>query len=220
VPPLNAAAKKRQATGRALPTSDTSENPEARPAAPRRGEYDNPEERPLSERCLLGFGSTSGPPMLPDYFYNDLHQIVQTPDTIMILTEMIHDVRIVRMNAQHLPKNIRLWLGDSVGRWDGDTLVIDTSNFTDKTRFRGSTQNLHIVERIKRLDAKTLLYRFTVEDAETWDKPWTGEMTWPLTDKPIYEYACHEGNYAMASILAGARAAEKAAGEAAMKASK
>ena len=166
-----------------------------------------------SERCLLGFGSTSGPPALPDYFYNDLHQIVQTPDSIMILTEMVHDARIVRMNAQHLPKNIRRWMGDSVGHWEGDTLVIDTTNFTDKTRFRGSTENLHVVERLTRIDDKTLLYRFTVEDPDTWDRPWTGEMTWPATNKPIYEYACHEGNYALGDVLRGARRqeAEKAA---------
>ena len=93
----------------------------------------------------------------------------------MILTEMVHDARVVRMNAQHLPQNIRRWMGDSVGHWEGDTLVIDTTNFTDKTRFRGSTENLHVVERLTRLDAKTLLYRFTIDDPQTWDKPWTGE---------------------------------------------
>jgi hypothetical protein len=203
VPPVNAAGRQRRGTGRALPQSDAGENQDVR-AAPR-GEYDDPEQRPLSERCLLGFGSTSGPPALPDYFYNDLHQIVQTPDSIMILTEMVHDARIVRMNAQHLPKNIRRWMGDSVGRWEGDTLVIDTTNFTEKTRFRGSTENLHVVERLKRLDDKTLLYRFTVEDSETWDRPWTGEMAWPATTQPIYEYACHEGNYALGDVLRGAR---------------
>ena len=207
VPPLNAAARKRQAGARALPTSDTGESQDVR-AATRRGEFDNPEERPLAERCLLGFGSTSGPPALPDYFYNDLHQIVQTPDSIMILSEMIHDARIVRMNAQHLPKNIRRWMGDSVGRWEGDTLVIDTTNFTNKTRFRGSTENLHVVERLRRIDDKTLLYRFTVEDPETWDRQWTGEMTWPATSQPIYEYACHEGNYALGDVLRGARKQE------------
>jgi len=216
VPPFNAAAKKRQAGGRGLPTSDTGENPEVRPTTTARsGEYDNPEERPLSERCLLGFGSTSGPPALPDYFYNDLHQIVQTPDSVLILTEMVHDARIVRMNAQHLPKTIRRWMGDSVGKWEGDTLVIDTTNFTDKTRFRGSTENLHVVERLTRLDDKTLLYRFTVEDPDTWDKPWTGEMTWPLTDQHILEYACHEGNYALGDVMRGARKQE--ADEAAAK---
>ena len=123
-----------------------------------------------------------GPPALPDYFYNNLHQIVQTPDTVMILTEMVHDARIIRMNAQHLPKTIRLWMGDSVGRWEGDTLVVDTTNFTNKTRFRGSTENLHVVERFTRVDSKTLLYRFTIEDPDTWSRPWTGEYSWPATD--------------------------------------
>jgi hypothetical protein len=205
LPPYNAAAKARRAGGRGLPTSDAGENPDAKAVAAPSSEYDNPEQRPLSERCLLGFGSTSGPPALPDYFYNDLHQIVQTSDSILILTEMVHDARIVRMNAQHLPSNIRRWLGDSVGRWDGDTLVIDTTNFTDKTRFRGATENMHVVERIKRLDATTLLYRFTIDDKDTWDKPWSGEMTWPLTTQPIYEYACHEGNYALGDVMRGAR---------------
>jgi hypothetical protein len=206
VPPTSAAARQRAARGRGLPTSDAGESQDVR-AAPLGG-FDDPEQRPLSERCLLGFGSTSGPPALPDYFYNDLHQIVQTPESIMILTEMVHDARIVRMNAQHLPQNIRRWMGDSVGRWEGDTLVIDTTNFTDKTRFRGSTENLHVVERLKRLDGKTLLYRFTVEDSNTWDRPWTGEMTWPSTSQPIYEYACHEGNYALGDVLRGARRQE------------
>jgi hypothetical protein len=211
VPPYNAAAKKRRANAYGvLPTSDQAEDSGKQDVtvAVSRGEYDNPEQRPLSERCLLGFGSTSGPPALPDYFYNDLHQIVQTPDTVVILTEMIHDARIVRMNAQHLPKEIRRWMGDSVGRWDGDTLVIDTTNFNDKTRFRGSTENLHVVERISRMDDNTLLYRFTVDDPQTWDRAWTGEMTWPATNKPILEYACHEGNYALGDVMRGARVQE------------
>jgi hypothetical protein len=207
VPPLNAAARKRQLGARALPTSDTGENGDANAAA-RPGEYDNPEQRPLAERCLLGFSSTSGPPALPDYFYNDLHQIVQTKDSVMILTEMIHDARIVRMNAQHIPKNIRRWMGDSVGHWDGDTLVIDTTNFTDKTRFHGATENLHVVERLSRLDANTLLYRFTVDDPDTWDRSWSGETVWPVTNQPIYEYACHKGNYALGDVMRGARRLE------------
>src|SRR5229473_764153 len=214
LPPYNEAARKRIAAARATPTSTAHERQDgtAQPA----GAHDNPEQRPLSERCLLGFGSTSGPPALPDYFYNDLHQVVQTQDQIMILTEMVHDARIVRMNAQHLPKTIRRWMGDSVGHWEGDTLVIDTTNFTDKTRFRGSTEKLHVVERLTRVDDKTLLYRFTLEDPDTWDRPWTGEYTWPATSKPIYEYACHEGNYALASVLRGARRqeAEEAAAQA------
>jgi hypothetical protein len=207
VPPFNAAARKRQAAARALPAPDAGESRDGN-APTRRGEFDDPEQRPLGERCLLGFGSTSGPPALPDYFYNDLHQIVQTPDSIMILSEMVHDARLVRMNAQHLPTSMRRWMGDSVGHWERDTLVIDTTNFTGKTRFRGSTENLHVVERLTRLDAKTLLYRFTVEDPETWNRPWSGEMAWPATTQPIYEYACHEGNYALVDVLRGARRQE------------
>ena len=116
------------------------------------GAFDGPELRPLAERCLLGFGSTSGPPTLPNYFYNNLKQIVQTKDTVLILNEMVHDARVVRMNAQHLPPTIRKWMGDSVGHWDGDTLVVDTTNFTNKTRFNGSGEKLHVVERFTRTD--------------------------------------------------------------------
>jgi len=212
VPAMTPAARQRAASAllRARPTSDTQEsNDPGLEKAP--GAYDDPERRPLGERCLLGFGSTSGPPALPDYFYNNLHQIVQTPNAVMILTEMVHDARIIRMNAQHLPKNIRLWMGDSVGRWEGDTLVVDTTNFTNKTRFRGSTENLHVVERFNRVDDKTLLYRFTIDDPDTWSKSWTGEYSWPATDGKIYEYACHEGNYALTDILKGARLREREA---------
>ena len=210
LPPMTPEAQKRMAMGRQRPTSDATEsNDPGLERAP--GAYDDPERRPLGERCLLGFASTSGPPMLPDYFYNNLHQIVQTPNSIMILTEMVHDVRVVRMNAQHLPPNIRLWLGDSVGHWEGDTLVVDTINFTNKTRFRGSSENLHVVERFTRLNDRTLLYRFTIDDPATWTKPWTGEYSWPATDSKIYEYACHEGNYALTDILKGARLRDKEA---------
>ena len=131
----------------------------------------------------------------------------------MILTEMIHDVRIVRMNQPHLPQTIRKWLGDSVGRWDGDTLVVDTTNFTDKTRYRGSSPDLHIVERFSRIDDRTLLYRFTVDDPHTWATSWAGEYTWPATNDLIYEYACHEGNYALGDILRGARVLEREAAQ-------
>ncbi len=220
VPPLNPAARKRMLALLARPTSDKQESRDVGLEPP--GSYDNPEQRPLGERCLLGFGSTSGPPALPDYFYNNLHQIVQTPDSVMILTEMVHDARIVRMssagkNVEHLPKAIRRWMGDSVGHWEGDTLVVDTTNFNDQTRFRGSTENLHLVERFSRMDAKTLLYRFTVEDPATWDRPWTGEYAWPATSEHIYEYACHEANYALEDILRGARVREAEAAEKAKK---
>jgi hypothetical protein len=213
IPYTPQASQKRMAALRALFNPGQGENNdpglEKAPDA-----YDNPERRPLSERCILGFASTSGPPALPDYFYNNLHQIVQTPNSVMILSEMIHDARIVRMNAQHLPKNIRLWLGDSVGHWEGDTLIVDTTNFTDKTQFMGSTENLHVVERFTRVDEKTLLYRFTVDDPASYTKPWTGEYAWPAADGQIYEYACHEGNYALEDILRGARERDATAAKA------
>ena len=199
----------RQRNTRAVRATSDQQIRENDPGLEPEGSYDDPERRPLGERCLLGFASTSGPPVLPNYFYNNLHQIVQTRDSVMILTEMVHDARVIRMNAQHLPKTIRRWLGDSIGRWDGDTLVVDTTNFTDKTRFRGSTENLHVVERFSRVDARTARYQFTVEDPATWTRSWTGEYAWPATKDLIYEYACHEANYALEDILRGARLKEK-----------
>jgi len=204
VPALTAQARQRAARA-SLPTSDAQEND---PGLGNPNAYDNPEQRPLGERCLLGFGSTSGPPSLP-VLYNNFHQIVQTPTEIMILSEMVHDARIVRLNGAHLPASIRKWNGDSIGRWDGDTLVVDTTNFTDKTRFRGSSASLHVVERFSRLDPTTLRYQFTVEDPETWVRPWSGEEAWPLTDSRLFEYACHEGNYALTNIMRGARLREQ-----------
>src|ERR1051325_1045193 len=155
---------------------------------------DSVKDRPLAERCLLAFGSSSGPPMLP-VLYNNNYQIVQTPDSIMILVEMVHDARIVRMNGTHPGPKVRQWLGDSIGRWDGDTLVVDTTNFTKETRFRGSSENLHVIERFTRVDPETIVYRATMEDPTTWAKPWTIEYPFVATKGPIYEYACHEGNY-------------------------
>ena len=171
--------------------------------------FDNPESRPLSERCLMGFGWTSGTPMLPNYFYNNGKQIVQTPDTVLIFAEMIHEARIVRLNSQHLPSTIRKWAGDSIGHWEGDTLVVETTNFTNHTRFYGASESLKVTERLRRLDNNTILYRFTVEDPSTWERPWTGEYAWTKSDQPLYEYACHEGNYALVDVLQGARAHDK-----------
>jgi hypothetical protein len=135
----------------------------------------------------------------------------------MILNEMVHDVRIVRLNSKHEPPEIRRWLGDSIGHWEGDTLVVDTTNFNDQPALAGATRNLHVVERFTPMDAKTLRYKFTVEDPTVWTGPWTGEMVWPATTDRIYEYACHEGNYSFAGILRGARRleAEAAAGKSA-----
>ena len=174
------------------------------------GPYDDPELRPLAERCLLGFGSTGGPPMLP-VLYNNLKRIVQTDDHVLILVEMVHDARIVRMNEEHAPPDVRKWLGDSVGHWEGDTLVVDTTNFTDRPALSGASRNLHVVERFKRIDADTLLYSFTVEDPTVWTKPWSGEFVWPATDSRVYEYACHEANYSFGGILRGARILESEA---------
>ena len=178
------------------------------------GPYDDPEIRPLAERCLLGFGSVGGPPMLP-VLYNNLKKIVQTDDHVLILVEMVHDARVVRMNQEHAPAEIRSWLGDSVGRWDGDTLVVDTTNFTDRPALGGGSSNLHVVERFTRIGPDALLYEFTVEDPTVWTAPWSGEYVWPASDNRVYEYACHEANYSFQGILGGARVLESDVREAA-----
>ena len=172
------------------------------------GPYDHPEQRPAAERCLMGFGSTAGPPMLP-VLYNNMKRVVQTDDTVVILVEMVHDARIVRMNQPHAPPEIRSWLGDSVGHWEGDTLVVDTTNFTDDPSFGAASRNLHVVERFTRLDADMLLYQFTVDDPAVWTAPWSGEYVWPASNDRVYEYACHEANYSFGGILRGARVLEE-----------
>src|SRR5579862_4127954 len=214
VPALTDAARQRRTANAydARPTSDAAAR-EDDPGFEGPDAYNDPEIRPLAERCLVGFSSTSGPPILPTYFYNNLHQIVQTPDSVMILTEMVHDARVVRMNAQHAPPTIRKWLGDSIGRWDGDTLVVETTNFTDKTRFRGSSPDMKVTERFTRVGKDALLYRFTIDDPQTWTRAWTAEYTWPATKDLLYEYACQEGNYALGNILRGARVKEKEEGQ-------
>lgn len=208
VPPLNAVGKARNTKILAERVSpDAAENAAGGPPSA----FDGPELRPLAERCILGFGSTSGPPTLPNYFYNNLKQIVQTKDTVMILNEMIHDVRVIRLNATHAPPSVRSWMGNSIGRWDGDSLIVETTNFTDKTQFRGSGPNLKVTERLTRVDPNTLLYRFTVEDPSTWDRPWSGEYPWVASSEQLYEYACHEGNHSFGGILRGARFADSQA---------
>ena len=172
------------------------------------GPYDDPEIRPLAERCLLGFGSVAGPPMLP-VLYNNLKRIVQTDDYVVIHVEMVHDARIVRMNQEHAPPHIRSWLGDSVGHWEGDTLVVDTTNFNGTPALGGASRNLHVVERFTRIGPDALLYQFTVDDPTVWTAPWSGEYVWPATSDRVYEYACHEANYSFRGILAGARVLEE-----------
>jgi hypothetical protein len=177
-------------------------------AAKNRGhEFDGPESRPLSARCLLlGYESV---PMLPAGYNNNL-QILQSPGFVTVLHEMNHSVRLIPTdNAPHLPPSVTQWRGDSRGHWEGDTLVVDVTNFNDRNPFRGSGDKLHVVERFTRVDADTILYRFTVEDPETWDKPWTAEIAMTRTAGPIYEFACHEGNYGLANTLNGARVAER-----------
>ncbi len=213
MPPMKPEARQRNARLRAAAVDPSAGEGNTASGPP--GAFDGPESRPLAERCLLGFNNTAGPPSLPNYFYNNLKQIVQTRDTVLILNEMVHDARVVRIGGKHVPPNIRSWMGDSIGWWEGDTLVVDTTNFTGKTQFNGSNDQLHVVERIRRTDANTLLYRFTIEDPSTWDRAWTGEYPWKATKDQIYEYACHEGNYAMGGMLRGAR--QKEAEDAAKK---
>jgi hypothetical protein len=171
-----------------------------------------PEDRGLPERCILW--PTAGPPMLPSA-YNNNYQILQTAGFVVIFIEMIHDVRVIPLDGRpHLPGNIRQWMGDPRGHWEGNTLVVDTTNFTDKNPFRGSDRNLHLIERFTRIDPDTIIYRFTVDDPTAFTRAWTGEAPMTRTPGPIYEYACHEGNYGMTNILSGARADEKAFEEA------
>lgn len=172
------------------------------------GPYDDMEQRGIGERCLLGFGNTGGPPMMP-VLYNNFKRIVQTEDHVMILVEMNHDARIVRMNSEHLPSEFRRWLGDSIGWWEGDTLVVDTTNFRPEAGLRGAWENLHVVERFSLDDDGDLHYEFTVDDPSTWTAPWSGAYTWVRSDDKVFEYACHEGNYALGNIMRGARLLEQ-----------
>ena len=163
---------------------------------------DGPEDRSLAERCL---GFNAGPPMLPGP-YNNYMQLFQFKDHVIIFNEMIHDARVVPLDGRsHLPTTVRRYLGDSIGRWEGNTLVVDTTNFTDRTNFRGASDRLHLVERFTRVDADTLLYEFTVDDPTSFTKPWSAAVPMKRTDEQLFEYACHEGNEAMVGILGGAR---------------
>lgn len=183
-----------------------------------RNNMDGPEIRPMAERCIIGFGSTGGPPML-NVMYNNNYQIVQGKDTIMILVEMNHDARVIRMNAEHRPESVRPWLGDSIGWWEDDTLVIETTNFNPgeslRLYFSSSfyiSPDAVITERLRRVSESELLYEFEVNDPATYTQPWRAKMVFNATDGQIYEYACHEGNYALPNILGGARQEEQPAG--------
>jgi hypothetical protein len=194
LPALTAAARKR-----------AGDRAEARRLHP----YDGPEDRPLAERCLVW--GTAGPPILPSAYNNNI-RIVQGAGYVAILNEMIHDIRIIPLDGRpHLPQNVRLWMGDSRGHWDGNTLVVDTTNFSDKTNFRGSDENMHLIERFTRSSDNRLIYQFTVDNETAFTRSWTAEIPMIRSESPMFEYACHEGNYSLMNVLAGARAEEKEA---------
>ncbi|HYL34574.1 MAG TPA: hypothetical protein VEV17_01530 [Bryobacteraceae bacterium] len=196
IPPLTPEAQKRMQEARA----QTRLHP-----------ADGPEDRSLQERCLLS--TSTGPPTLPAPYNNNI-QIVQTPGYVMLVIEMIHEVRVIPLDGRpHLPVDVRLWMGDPRGHWEGDTLVVDSTNFTAKTHFRGSDENLHLVERFTRVAPDTVLYQFTVDDPTAFTRPWTGELPLHASEGPMYEFACHEGNVAMDHMLINARKAEKAAAQ-------
>jgi hypothetical protein len=178
-----------------------TEEERKKPRAPER--FDSVKDRPLSERCL----PEALTPILAVPF-DDFYQIVQTPDSVMIQAENFHQVRIIRIGGQHMSSGVRQWLGDSIGHWEGDTLVVDTTNFNLRLKFKGASGNLHVVERFKPIDGNTLLYRATVEDPSVFSQPWVIEYPFRRARGPIYEDACHEGNYALPGILKGARKAE------------
>jgi hypothetical protein len=177
---------------------------------------EGPEDRSVGERCLLGFNA--GPPFAPGG-YNMNIQIVQTPQYVMLMNEMVHTARIIPMDGRPF-LNLPQWVGTSRGRWEGETLVVETKGFKGETSFRGSSPNLHLIERFTRTDADTLVYQFTANDPSTWVRPWTAEIPLRRTDDQIFEYACHEANYGMTNLLQGARAVEREAATKATSASR
>ena len=198
-------------------TPEAQKRVEAERAYSRQHPADGPEDRSLAERCIIF--PMGGPPMLPSFYNNNQfgalttnYQIVQTPGYVTLLMEIIHDARIIPIDGRpHLPATVRQWLGDPRGHWEGDTLVVDTTNFTNKSKFRGADENLHLTERFTRTDPDTLLYEFIVDDPTVFTKPWKGVIPMTASKDVIYEHACHEGNYGLFGILGGARAEEREA---------
>jgi hypothetical protein len=182
------------------------------------GSFDSYETRSLGERCIMGFGRNAGPPMFPNGFYNNNYQIIQTPTQVAIDVEMVHDMRIIRLNSTHRADGVRPWMGDSIGHFEGNTLVVETTNIPEAQNFFGSWKNLKVTERFTRVAPGRLFYQFTVEDPTMWDQPWGGEYEFSTLKGELYEYACHEGNYALPGMLAGARNQEKEAAAEAVKA--
>ena len=171
------------------------------------GPYDHIEQRPLAERCIIGSRSTAGPPMLPN-FYNNFKRIIQTEQHVMILTEMNHDARVIRLDSVHADPALTFWLGDSIGWFEGPTLVVDTRNFGPTPALSGASSSLQVLERFTKEDNGDIRYQFTVDDPSVWSKPWRGEYLWRAAEGKVYEYACHEGNYALGNIMRGARELE------------
>ena len=178
-----------------------TEEEQKKSRAPER--FDSVKDRPLSERCLPSVGTP-----IVAFPFDDFYQIVQTPDSVMILAEDYHQARIIRIGGQHIGTGDRQWLGDSNRHWEGDTLVVDTTNFNAQTKFKGASENLHVVERLKPIDSDAFIYRATVEDPSVFSQPWVIEYPFQRARGPLYEDACHEGNYALPGILKGARKAE------------
>jgi hypothetical protein len=176
----------------------------------RGGGFDGPEARPLGERCLMSFGSSAGPPMLP-VMYNNNYQIVQNKDYVMILVEMVHDLRVIRLNGKPLPNTMKRWMGDSIGHYEGDSLIVETTNMNPLQAFRGSSAQ-KVTEKFTRVAANRIEYEFKVEDPAL-TAPYAGALNFNATTDAVYEYACHEGNYALAGVLAGARQDEREAAE-------
>jgi hypothetical protein len=170
---------------------------------------ENPENQTLAERCLSSFGYSAGPVMLP-LLYNNNYEIAQSKDTVAIVVEMVHDVRIIRIGGKHRTDGARPWMGDSIGWYEGPTLVVETTNFPQATALEGAWKELKVTEKFTRVSPRRILYKFKVEDPTVWDKPWSGEYEFSPSKGRIFEYACHEGNYALGGILAGMRADEAA----------
>jgi hypothetical protein len=202
--------------GRIPPRTPEAQKREAARAAALKGRaFDDPEIRPLSERCVIW--PHEGPPLVPPP-YNNVYEIYQTPTHVVIVQEITHNARIIPLDGRApLPPGIRQWSGDSRGRWDGNTLVVETTNYNGKARFQASTDTLRVSERFTRTDADTIDYTFTVEDPNTWTRPWTAAIPMMRVDSRIFEYACHEGNYDLTNILRVARTLERDAAEAARK---
>jgi len=196
----------------AFPTGNVQSSPGEDDESGPAGGADGPEQRSLGERCIIGFGSTSGPPMLPT-MYNSYYQIFQAPGYVVINVEMVHDARIIRIGDKHDSGSVRKWMGDSVGRWEGDTLVVETRHFRPEQSFRGTSENAVITERFTRVADDQIVYRFTVDDPTSFTAKFTGELPFTSVKENVYEYACHEGNYGLPGILSGAREAEKRAAQ-------